>query len=150
MIQSRNPGSIQLNRLGGCRTVMLIICMIISCRTSLIASITPPDSLAPLDSVKKLIPKGYYLLTEQGARLAIKASIDAEAYLAQWKVSDEALGKSAGELTKVTFENSLLKVQAGRDAETIRLLSRKVFWANFWKYTAFGLSGFLGVKSVFK
>jgi len=43
------------------------------------------------DSLRKLIPKGYVILTEDGAREALKAKVDATIYKLQLGIKDSVL-----------------------------------------------------------
>jgi NAD/NADP transhydrogenase alpha subunit len=120
---------------------MLTICILASFKAYSIVYTIPRDTLKTqitLDSVKKLVPRGFYVLTEQGARISIKTRIDADFYQAKWKITDEQLATRNGELLLMTLDRNRYRDQSARDNETIRLLKRKLFWAHFWKYTAIG------------
>lgn len=103
-----------------------------------------------LDSVKKLIPLGYYVLNEQGARLSVKARIDADSYKIQWITTADALSLKTGENFKLTLERNIAQDQNKVDAETIRLLKRKLFWANFKTYAVLAGTAVITAKLVFK
>jgi len=92
------------------------------------------------------MPIGFYVLTEQGARLSVKAKIDADFWQAKWKISDDQLSKRNGDLLLITLDRNRYRDQSTKDAETVRLLKRQVFWANVWKYTAVGICAALSVK----
>lgn len=96
-----------------------------------------------LDSIKKLIPIGFYLLTEKGARKSIKASIDADAYYQKWQITDAALGKTTDKLSLVSSKlNYQLDINLKNDL-VISGLKKKLLWANIWKWTAIGASVYL-------
>lgn len=107
------------------------------------------DSSA-LDSVQKLIPIGFYVLSERGARKSIKASIDAVAYFQKWKLTDESLAKMATRMGVVSMQRNMAIDLNRRDADTIKTLKRELKGAKFWKYAAIIATGVLGTKLLIK
>ncbi|MCE7039005.1 hypothetical protein [Dyadobacter sp. CY312] len=105
-------------------------------------------SIIPSDTIQPLTPKGYNL-TEAGAKLALKAKIDAEMYEGKYRLADQTLSNQTGKLAEVTMRNLKQENQILRDAETIRLMKQKLFWAHFWKYASIGVAGALGTKLLF-
>lgn len=102
-----------------------------------------------LDSIKKLLPIGFYLLTEKGAKKALIARIDAKVYYDKWTVADNALGDMTNRLSQVTMQrNQAIDLGVRKDA-IITGLTKKLFWANFWKWTALGGAAALTTKIVF-
>ena len=124
--------------------------MMVNCKAYLIASTTVADTLLTspvnLDSVKKLVPRGYYILDENGAKLSVKAKIDADFWQAKWRIADDELSKRNGDLLLVTLDRNQYREQGLKDSETIRLFKQKLFWAHFWKYTGLAAAGVLGAK----
>lgn len=134
---------------------MLIICTAANFKAYSTAFTTAPiidttvaESL--LDSVKKLVPRGFYILNESGARLSIKTRIDLDAFAAKWKIADDELTRRNGDLLVMTLDRNRYREQATADAETIRLLKRALFWAHFWKYSAMAGTAILGAKLILK
>lgn len=111
---------------------------------------TIPLERISLDSIKKLVPLGYYILNEQGARLSVKARIDADSYKAQWMTTADALSLKTGENFKVTLERNIAQDQNKQDAETITLLKRKLFWSNFKTYAVLAGTAIITAKLLFK
>ncbi len=110
------------------------------------------DTLA-LDSVKLLVPRGYYILNEAGAKSALKAKIDAQANFQLWQIADKTLTTQTSKLAAVVRENnekdSTIKSQAGtiiQYTDKIKTLNRRLFWANAWKWAATGGASFLALK----
>lgn len=124
------------------------------CKAGLTAFTISPDTLSrertTLDSVKKLLPIGYYIYNEQGARLSLKAKVDADAYFAKWNLATDALSAKTGELFKVTLEKNIAQDQNKTDAETIKTLKRQLFWANFKTWSALSGAAILTVKLILK
>ena len=112
-------------------------------------SIIPGDTLirTEIDSIHKLTPVKYYL-TEQGARLAAKAKIDADAYFAQLKNTQQALDYKTGDLFKTTLERNIALDKIKSDAAVIKQLKKELFWANFWKITLGTASAVLTTKLI--
>lgn len=114
--------------------------MIISSKTPSIACTTPSDTIQPqepsLDSIRKLIPAGFYVLSERGARKSLKASVDAQAYFQKWQLTDEELGKKAVMLSVVSMERNRAVELNLDNANTIHTLTRRLRWATVWKYAA--------------
>lgn len=154
MILSRKSSWIRLKPAARCRIAMLIICIAANCKAYSTAFTTPiGDTLTKqitLDSVKKLVPRGYYVLNEQGARLSIKTKIDADYWQAKWKIADEQLASRNGDLLLVTLERNQWRDKSTRDTVAIKLLSRRILWANIWKYTAVASTAILAGKLILK
>ncbi|GLU54439.1 hypothetical protein Dfri01_39000 [Dyadobacter frigoris] len=116
-----------------------------NCKAGLIASsIILTDTLirTQIDSVAPLLPVRVYL-TEHGARLALKAKADADAYLAQWKNTQDAYDIQKGDLFKTTLERNIAQ-------DKVKQLEKALFWANFWKITLGTASAVLTTKLIFK
>lgn len=129
----------------GCFLIFVLMLLLNhSCKAGSTAFTISPDTLNKertiLDSVKKILPIGYYILNEQGARLSLKAKVDAAAYFAKWTFTSDALSEKTGEVFKVTLERNIAQDQNKVDAETIKRLKRQLFWANFKTWSA--ISGF--------
>jgi hypothetical protein len=93
------------------------------------------------DSLKTVIPRSYNL-SESGARLALKARVDAEMFEAKWRIADSELTKKTEELIAATVQNE-------KNAETIRILKRKLFWSNVVKYSSLTGAALLTNKLIF-
>jgi len=119
-----------------------------ACSTACI-TVVSPDTVS-LDSVKKLVPRGFYILDEAGARLTIKTKIDLDAVAAKWKIADDELTKRNGDLLVMTLDRNRYRDRNTADTETIRLLKRALFWAHFWKYSAMAGTAILGAKLILK
>lgn len=130
-------------------TVGLILCLAFSSSSRLIASSTIrvyADTIPTLESVKLLIPKGFILLTEEGARNALKAKVDAETYYLLLSESDKALLKANSQVVILTLQNTELKEIGRVNVETIKALKGKLFWSNFWKWSSGAVNVLLLLK----
>ena len=90
-------------------TCVLMLLLSLNCRAGLtVSSIILGDTLirTQIDSVQKLTPVKYYL-TEQGARLAAKAKIDADAYFAQLKIPSRRLTIKPETCSKLRWRGTL-------------------------------------------
>lgn len=120
-------------------TAGLILCLVLNSSLRLTAcSIVPPDTLPTLERVKLLVPRGFYVLTEEGARAALKAKVDADTYFQLLSESDKALLKANSQLVILQLQNGQLKEAGQVNAEAIRGLKGKLFWANFFKWVSVG------------
>jgi hypothetical protein len=130
---------------------MWITCTTVSSKacSTVCTTVVNRDTVS-LDSVKKLVPRGFYILDEAGARLTIKTKIDLDAVAAKWKIADDELTKRNGDLLVMTLDRNRYRDQNVADAETIRLLKRALFWAHFWKYSAMAGTAILGAKLILK
>jgi len=125
-----------------------------SCRAYSTACITISDTLISakvnLDSIKKLVPKGVYLLNEEGARLSIKSAIDAKAYQEKWQLADTELGKMSATVSLVTVQRNQAVEDNARKDEKILQLSKKLRSATFWQYAAIAVAAGFGAQLLFK
>jgi hydrogenase maturation factor len=103
-----------------------------------------------LDSIKRLVPTGYYILTESGARQSVKAAIDAKAYEKKWQMADEALGKMTATVTWITMQHNEEKTESLKKDEIIRQMGKQLKSAVFWKYAAISLAAGLGTQLLLK
>lgn len=103
-----------------------------------------------IDSVRKLVPKGFYILTEMGSRKALKADVDAKAYFEKWQLADQALGRMSLKLSLMTAErNRAIALNISKDT-TINTLTKKLKWSNALKWVGFVSVAALGTKIVLK
>jgi hypothetical protein len=112
----------------------------------------PSDTIqaSSLDSIKKLIPAGFFVLSERGARKSLKAAVDAKAYFEKWQLTDEQLGIKAVMLSVVSMErNQAIDLNLTKDA-TIAALSRRLRWAKVWQYSALAGCAILGTKLILR
>jgi len=155
MISPSKKPAIHLKKIAKCSIPVWMLLLSLNCKAGLIAfSTIQPDTIPleriSLDSVKRLVPLGYYVLNEQGARLSIKARIDADSYKAQWVITADALSLKTGENFKLTLERNIAQDQNKQDAETIKLLKRKLFWSNFKTYAVLAGTAVITAKLFFK
>lgn len=118
--------------------------MMISYKAYSTACTIPSDTLSQrvtLDSVKKLLPRGYYVLTEQGARASARAAIDAKAFETKWQLADKAL-------TDMTLKTGILLSEREQQRQTIKGISKNLKWANAWKWTASIAVAVLGTQLI--
>ena len=111
---------------------------------------TPDRDRLTLDSVKKLVPLGFFVLNEIGARRSIKASIDAQAYFQKWQVSDDALGKMAASVSVVSMQRNQAMETNVTYAAKIELLTTKLKTANTWKIIGLAGMAILTTKIILK
>ena len=103
-----------------------------------------------LDSIRKLVPIGFYILSEKGAKKSLKASIDAVAYFDKWQIADKANSELANRLSQVTTQrNQAIDLNISKDAQ-ITSLTKSLIWANVWKWTAVSAAAVLATKVVIK
>jgi hypothetical protein len=155
MISPSKRPAILLKKIAKYSIPVWMLLLSLNCKAGLIACSTiQPDTIPSerisLDSVKKLVPLGYYILNEQGALSSIKARIDRDSYKAQWVTTADALSLKTGENFKLTLERNIAQDQNKQDAETIKLLKRKLFWANFKTYGVLAGTAILTVKLISK
>jgi hypothetical protein len=140
---------------------MLIILAISSSKAYSTASLIISDTIhlsdtiqvskpVNLDSIKRLIPTGYYVLTESGARQSVKAAIDAKAYEKKWQMADEALGKMTATVTLITVQHNQEKTENLKKDEIILEMGKKLKIAIFWKYAALSLAAGLATQLLLK
>lgn len=141
MIQLLKYGLLQSGWIKRLLTAGLILCLVLSFSSRLTACSTGrvyADTLPTLETVKKLVPRGFYVLTEEGAKAALKAKVDADTYFQLLSESDKALLKANSQIVILQLQNGQLKEVGRVDAETIRGLKGKLFWANFFKWVSVG------------
>ena len=98
------------------------------------------------DSVRKLVPKGFYILTELGAKNALKANVDAKAYHEKWQFADRALGDMSLKLALTTAErNRAIALNISKDT-SLNTLTTQLKWSNALKWTGIVVSCALGVR----
>ena len=120
-----------------------------STRFSISDTLETPEHVN-LDSIRKLVPIGFYILSEKGAKKSLKASIDAVVYHDKWQIADKALAEMANRTSLVTTQrNQAIDLNIKKDAQ-IAGLTKKLLWANIWKWTAVGASAYLTTKVIFK
>lgn len=103
-----------------------------------------------LDSIRKLVPIGFYILSEKGAKKSLKASIDAITYFEKWQIADKANGEFANRLSQViTQRNQAIDLNIRKDAQ-ITSLTKSLIWANVLKWTAVGAAAILATKVIVK
>ena len=133
----------------------LMICTMLSFRTYSTPLSTRTDTLEipepiSLDSVKRIVPIGYYILSEKGAKKSIKASIDAVAYFQKWQIADKAASQMAVTVSTVTMQRNQAMDINVRNTETIGQLTTKLKWAIFWKYAAICATAALGTQLIIR
>lgn len=97
-----------------------------------------------------LVPRGYYVLNEEGARLSIKANIDAKTYFVQWKITDVALAALAEKLAILGRDNAKANETILIQEQIIKLTRRKLFWAHFREYSLMAGTLYLSYKIILK
>ncbi len=85
----------------------LIVLLSTSCKAQ---SIPYSTSREEFEQVKRMIPKGFVLFTESGARLALKANADALAYKMQATLSDSTVIIQQKDIAFLKAENKRLKL----------------------------------------
>lgn len=143
MIQQRKSGLLRFGLIRKSVTAGLILLLVLSSSLPLIASSTGrvyADTVPTLEAVKLLVPRGFYVLTEEGAKAALKAKVDADTYYQLLSESDKALLKANSQVVILQLENGQLKEVGRVNAETIRGLTGKLFWANFLKWVSVGVN----------
>jgi hypothetical protein len=114
---------------------------------------TPPiDTLRQvpsIDSLRNLLPAGFFVLSERGARKSIKARIDADAFFQKWQLADMALGKMTATVSVITMERNIAQDANARHAIVITDLKKKLKKANIIKYTALISVAVLATKLIF-
>ena len=125
--------------------------MVISCKMSSIACTTALSdtiSTPTLDSVKKLVPIGFFVLNEHGARLSVKAKIDAQAYYLKWQIADEALTKMTIMVNVVSMDRNRA-VEANARSDLLNAdLRKQLRSAKFWKYGSMAVAGAVAVSAL--
>ena len=116
----------------------------IACTTALSDTISTPT----LDSVKKLVPIGFFVLNEHGARLSVKAKIDAQAYYLKWQIADEALTKMTIMVNVVSMDRNRA-VEANARSDLLNAdLRKQLRSAKFWKYGSMAVAGAVAVSAL--
>ncbi len=116
----------------------------IACTTALSDTISTPT----LDSVKKLVPIGFFVLNEHGARLSVKAKIDAQAYYLKWQIADEALTKMTIMVNVVSMDRNRA-VEANARSDLLNAdLRKQLRSAKIWKYGSFVAVAVLAAKLI--
>lgn len=85
-------------------------------------------------------------MTEEGAKAALKAKIDADANWALKTEAEKALLQANGTIVVLTIENNKLKEVARVKSEEIRQLGWALFKANLFKWGSVALNIFLAGK----
>ena len=124
--------------------IILILLSQIPCKANLIeSSIFPSHALQIGDSLslmqlKKLIPKGYYILSESGAREALKAKIDAQSYQFQLSETRKNVSKKDSIINNQVLAIVEVKQSAKADKLAAQSLKREAFWKSveIWGYRA--------------
>lgn len=101
-------------------------------KTSLIGCSEKGDST--IIQLRKLLPKGFYIITELGAKDALKAKIDADVFKEKFQIADKQIDALSDSLISVsnsrsTFvnENSILK-------KDLKSSKRRLFFSNLLNY----------------
>ena len=115
--------------------IILILSFQIPCKANSIENSTFPslalqigDSVS-LTQLKKLIPKGYYILSESGAREALKVKIDAESYWTQLSETRKIVSKK----DSIISNQSLAIVEIKQSSKDNKLAAQKIGRESFWK-----------------
>jgi hypothetical protein len=101
---------------------------------------TPSSTSDELEQIKKLVPKGYVVLTVEGAKKALKFREDALAFGYQNKVKDTLVNNLLAENTKLRYDNALLleQVKELKKKNTLSTVER-------WGYRALLLAKLIGL-----
>jgi ribulose bisphosphate carboxylase small subunit len=133
--------------------LLLIAFGLIPCKAKLISNSTFPshallqDSLS-VNQVKKIIPKGYIILTESGAREALKAKVDASSYLLQLQKSKEIIAQQDTIIHIKDLAISEYKAASKDEQKAAKILKRKLFFATLEKWSLRILVVYLGSKQI--
>ncbi len=116
-------------------TFKKIVCTIVLINLTAIHSKGQSTQRSITDSLRLLLPKGYFVLTEQGAKEALKAKIDASIYQRQLALKDSILALKD---TIITYQKAeitewgkvdLLQQKALKKAQTKVVLKTIEVWA---------------------
>jgi hypothetical protein len=123
--------------------IILIILFQIPCKANWTgSSIFHAHALQTGDSsfseLKKLIPKGYYILSESGAREALKAKIDADSYWSQLSETRKIVTKKDSIINNQVLAIIEVKQSAKDNKLAAQKLKREAFWQSveIWGYRA--------------
>lgn len=155
MILQRKPGSTLSKYIARSLMITSIIFTITSFKTYSTPLLITSDTLEVperinLDSVRKLVPIGFYILTEQGAKKSLKSKIDAETYYQKWQIADNALGQMSIKVATITMQRNQVMDINLRNAGVISGLETKLKWAIFWKYAAISAAAALGTQLIIR
>ena len=133
--------------------IILILLFQIPCKAKLIESSTSPnpalqtsgDTLAIL---KKLIPKGFVILTENGAKEALKAKVDASAFEFQLRETQRIVAKKDTIISLQKLTISETQAASNDDRLATKILKRKVFWNTVEIWTLRIVVIYLGGKQI--
>lgn len=110
------------------KVILLIGCLATTCKAQSTQRTTT-------DSLRQLLPKGYYVLTEQGAKDALKAKMEAEFLKKQLVIQDSviALKDTIISYQKVEIAErvnvDILQQQALKKSKTKAVLKTVEVWA---------------------
>ncbi len=85
-------------------------------------------------------------MTEEGAKAALKAKIDADANWALKTEHEKALMQANGTIVVLTVENNQLKEVARVSADKLKAMSWQLFKSNLFKWGSIALNVFLAGK----
>lgn len=129
---------------GFVKIIILILLFQTPCRARLIESSISPNhacqtSVDTLAILKKMIPKGYVILTELGAKEALKAKINASAFEFQLRETQKIVARKDTIISTQKLTIVELHAASNDDKLAARNLKRKVFWntVEIWSLRVF-------------
>jgi hypothetical protein len=93
-------------------------------------------TITQTDSLRRLLPKGFVVMTEAGARLALQNKVNAESYLSQFTESQKVVAYQDSTIVELTNDNAATKAENKK-------LKRQNFWKDvkIWGYRIFIVAG---------
>lgn len=89
---------------GVLRLIVLAICTMTICKGQ-----STRTSISPTDSLRRLLPKGYVVFTEAGARLALQNKVNAEAYFEKFTESEKMVKVQEIQIVELEEDNAKTK-----------------------------------------
>ena len=116
---------------GVLRLIALVICTMTICKGQ-----STQTTISPTDSLRRLLPKGYVVFTEAGARLALQNKVNAEAYFKQFTESEKMVKVQGIQIVELKQDNAQLEEDNAKTKKENRQLKFRntVNVVEIWAY----------------